>query len=132
MNGIVALAAWGLAELTLLPTAAGRPITPIWPPAGLAVALVYIGGYRLLPGIVLGSFALGLRYNALPVAALLALAQIAQPVIDVRIMRALKFDPKLETHSRSDHPVPRRRTGGSIRRGAPGDGGAFHVWQPAH
>ena len=93
---MVALAAWGLAEFTLLPTAAGRAITPIWPPAGLAVALVYIGGYRLLPGIVLGSFALGLHYNALPVAALLAIAQIAQPVIDVHIMRALKFNPKLE------------------------------------
>ena len=97
LNGIVALAAWALAELTLLPTSAGRPITPIWPPAGLAVALVYIGGYRLLPGIVLGSFALGLRYNALPAAAVLALAQIAQPLIDVRIMRALKFNPKLES-----------------------------------
>jgi len=97
LNGIVALVAWGLAELVLLPTAAGRAVTPIWPPAGLAVALVYIGGYRLLPGIVLGSFALGLRYNSLPVAALLATAQIAQPVIDVRIMRALKFNPKLES-----------------------------------
>ena len=58
--------------------------------------MVYIGGYRLLPGIVLGSLALGLSYNAWPLAALLAIAQVVQPVIDVRIMRALKFDPKLE------------------------------------
>ena len=96
VNGIVALVAWGLAELVLLPTAAGRAVTPIWPPAGLAVAVVYIGGYRLLPGIVLASFALGLGFNSWPVATLLAIAQIVQPVIDVRIMRALKFDPKLE------------------------------------
>jgi signal transduction histidine kinase/CheY-like chemotaxis protein len=96
LNGMVALAAWGLGELVLWPTAGGRAVTPIWPSAGLAVAVVYSGGYRLLPGVVLGSFALGLGYNSLAASLLLALAQIAQPVIDVRIMRALNFDPKLE------------------------------------
>jgi len=96
LNGIVALFAWGLAELVLWPTAGGRAVTPIWPPTGLAVAVVYIGGYRLLPGIVLGSFAFGIGYNSLTAALLLAIAQLAQPVIDVRILRALNFDPKLE------------------------------------
>jgi signal transduction histidine kinase/ActR/RegA family two-component response regulator len=96
LNALVALVAWGLAELVLLPTSGGISVTPIWPPVGLAVALTYIGGYRLLPGIVIASFALGLGYNSLPLAVLLAVAQIAQPVIDVRIMRALQFDPKLE------------------------------------
>ena len=96
LNALVAVVAWGLSALVLFPTQAGRPITPIWPPAGLAVALTYIGGYRLLPGIVLGSLALGLSYNAWPLAVLLALAQVVQPIVDVRIMRALNFDPKLE------------------------------------
>ena len=96
LNGIVAAVAWGLATLVLLPTSSGRAVTPIWPPVGLAVALIYIGGYRLLPGFVLGSFALGVRYNSLPLAALLAIAQIAQPITAVRIMRAMRFDPKLE------------------------------------
>jgi len=96
LNGLVALVAWGLSALVLYPTAGGRAVTPIWPPAGLAVALTYIAGYRVLPGIVLGSFALGLRFNAWPLAASLSLAQLAQPLIDVRIMKALGFDPKLE------------------------------------
>src|SRR5262245_36134603 len=96
LNGLVAVVAWGLSVLVLYPTAGGRAVTPIWPPVGLAVALTYIGGYRLLPGIVLGSFALGLRFNAWPLAALLALAPLAQPLIDVRILRAFDFDPKLE------------------------------------
>ena len=96
LNGVVALIAWGLAALVLLPTSAGRAVTPIWPPVGLAVALTYIGGYRLLPGIVLGSLALGLSYNSFQLAVVLALAQVVQPVIDVRIMRALNFDPRLE------------------------------------
>ena len=96
LNTAVAVVAWGVAALVLLPTSGGRAVTPIWPPVGLAVAVVYIGGYRLLPGIVLGSFALGITYNSWPLAALLALAQVVQPVIDVRILRALNFDPKLE------------------------------------
>ncbi len=96
LNAVVALVAWGLAALVLLPTSEGRAVTPIWPSAGLAVAVIYLGGYRLLPGIVLGSLALGLAYNPWPLALLLALAQIVQPVIDVRIMRALDFDPRLE------------------------------------
>ena len=97
LNGVVALFAWGLAELVLYPTSGGRPVTPIWPPVGLAVALTYIGGYRLLPGIVLGSLALGLNHNSSwPLAVLLALAQVVQPVVDMRILKALDFDPKLE------------------------------------
>ena len=96
LNGLVALAAWALSELVLYPTAGGRAVTPIWPPVGLAVALTYMAGYRVLPGIVLGSFARGLRFNTWPLAAMLSLAQLAQPLIDVRIMKAFDFDPKLE------------------------------------
>ena len=96
LNGLVALVSWGLASLVLMPGSGGRSVSPIWPPVGLAVALTYIGGYRLLPGIVLGSLALGLQYNEWPLALLLALVQVVQPVVHVRILRALDFDPRLE------------------------------------
>jgi signal transduction histidine kinase len=95
-NVLVAAVSWGLAELVVAPTSGGRTVTPIWPPAGLAVALIYIGGYRLLPGIVLGSFLLGIFRNPWPLALLAASIQIIQPIVDVRILRALKFDPRLE------------------------------------
>ena len=96
LNGIVTLVIWGLSALILLPTVSGRAITPIWPPVGVAVALYYIVGNRVIPGIVLGTVALSLAYYPVLLAILLGVAQIAQPVIAVRIMRALKFDPKLE------------------------------------
>jgi signal transduction histidine kinase len=96
LNAIVALAAWGLAELVLWPTSGGRAVTPIWPPVGLAVALTFIGGYRLLPGVVVGSFLLSVRRYSLEFSALVALIQVVQPVIAVRVLRALKFDPRLE------------------------------------
>jgi signal transduction histidine kinase len=96
LNIAVALIAWGLSTLVLYPASGGRPVTPLWPPVGLAVALTYIGGFRLLPGIVLGSLAFGLRFNDWPLALMLALAQVAQPIIDVRLLRRLDFDPRLE------------------------------------
>jgi len=96
VNVVVALTSWILAELVLLPTSAGHAVTPIWPPVGLAVAAIYLGGYQLLPGIVLGSFALNVsRYN-LPWATFLALIQVIQPLVAVRVLRALKFDDHLE------------------------------------
>ena len=96
LNGLIAFVAWALAELVVAPTAGGRTVTPIWPAAGLAVAVTYIGGYRLLPGIVLGSFLVGVTRNPLPLALSAAAVQVVQPLVDVRILRRLKFDPKLE------------------------------------
>ena len=96
LNLGVALLAWGLAELVLLPVVDGQSLTPLWPPVGLAVAVTYLGGFRFLPGIVLGSFALNVRHEPLPWAAFIALAQVVQPVIVVRVLRVLKFDPRLE------------------------------------
>ncbi len=96
LNGIVAIVAWGLAELVLYPMQGGRAVTPIWPPVGLAVALTYIGGFRLLPGIVLGSFALSVTRWPMGFAVTVALIQVVQPYVAVRILRALDFDPRLE------------------------------------
>ena len=96
LNGIIALVAWALAELVVMPTNGGRTVTPIWPPVGLAVALTYIFGYRVLPGIVLGSFFVGMTRNPWPVALTIASVQIIQPIVDVRILRSLRFDPRLE------------------------------------
>jgi signal transduction histidine kinase/CheY-like chemotaxis protein len=96
LNLIVALVSWGLAELVLLPVVSGQALTPIWPPVGLAVAVVYLGGFRLLPGIVLGSFFLNYNHDPLPWALFISLSQVIQPVLVVRILRALKFDARLE------------------------------------
>ena len=96
LNVIAALVVWGVATLVLAPAAGGRAVTPLWPPVGLAVAFVYLAGYRILPGIVLGALAFNLQHNTVLLAALLALVQVVQPIVDVRIMRSLNFDPKLE------------------------------------
>ena len=79
-----------------MPTIGGRAVTPIWPPVGLAVAVIYLGGYRLLPGVALGAFMLAIRRVPIQWAAMMSLAALIQPVIDVRILRWLEFNDKLE------------------------------------
>ena len=96
LNLGVALLAWGLAELVLLPTSGGSSVTPLWPPAGLAVASVYLGGYRLLPGVMLASFAFNLTRSPVYWAAAIGVVQVIPPWIAVRMLRALRFDPSLE------------------------------------
>ena len=52
--GYVGLAATELLLPSLNPTA-----TPLWPPTAFALALVLLGGYRVWPAILLGSFSFG-------------------------------------------------------------------------
>ena len=62
------LAKGSLEFATLIPSA-----TPIWPPTGLAIAVVLLRGYRVLPAILVGSF----LANATTAGGLLASAAIA-------------------------------------------------------
>ena len=96
LNLGVALTVWALAELVLLPTAGGTPVTPLWPAAGFSVAVVFLGGYRLLPGVMLGSFAFNVTRSPIYWAAVLSAVQAIQPWIDTRLLRSLKLDPRLE------------------------------------
>ena len=96
LNVLVALAVWGLAEVVLSTGRAERPVTPLWPSAGLAVAFLYLGGYRLLPGILIAGFAMHVTRMPVAWAAVSAVAVVIEPIIDARILRSLDFNAKLE------------------------------------
>jgi len=96
LNLAVAVLSWGLAELVVMPTFEGRTVTPLWPAAGFAVAIIYLGGYRLLPGLMLGSFAFNVTRTPIYWAAVLGAVQAIQPWLDTRMLKALKFDARLE------------------------------------
>lgn len=57
---LLAIAYFSLGRLSLLLAIPPGYAMAIYPPAGLAVAAVLIGGYRLAPGIAVGSFLLNL------------------------------------------------------------------------
>lgn len=53
---IIAAACVGLSAVALVFPAVDPAATPVWPPSGLAFALVLLRGYRIWPGIVVGYF----------------------------------------------------------------------------
>jgi PAS domain S-box-containing protein len=52
---IIAASYIGLAEAALLLPAINPAATPLWPPTGVALALVLLRGYRVWPGILMGA-----------------------------------------------------------------------------
>ncbi|MEC5161448.1 CHASE domain-containing protein [Janthinobacterium sp. CG_S6] len=57
---LFALAYFGAARLSLLLAFADSNATPVWPPSGIAFAMVVLFGYRMWPGILAGAFAANL------------------------------------------------------------------------
>lgn len=55
---LVAVLYFGFAGIGLLLALPGSNATPVWPPSGIALALVLLYGRRLLPGVFLGAFAI--------------------------------------------------------------------------
>jgi PAS domain S-box-containing protein len=53
---IIAVLYVGLASTALLLPAITAIQTPLWPPSGIALALILLRGYRIWPGILIGSF----------------------------------------------------------------------------
>ena len=96
LNLVVAVAYWLVAELTLLAaTDAGR-VHPMWPPAGIALAALLLGGARLLPGIALGAFVTTTLHLALASAPFVVIGMMAQAVVNVALLRRFAFDARLE------------------------------------
>jgi len=86
-----ALAHWG--NVTAV---AGENVPAIWPAAGLAVAALWWGGYRLAPAIGLGAFIVA-RLNGVPIPASagVAFAGMIEPIVTVSLMRRFIRGPGL-------------------------------------
>ncbi len=96
LNLAVALVYWAVAEATLAAVADQAPLLPLWPTAGLMLAAVHTFGFRLLPGVFLGSMlVMSARSPVLGVLGV-SLATTLQVVVEVQVLRHLGFDPRLE------------------------------------
>jgi PAS domain S-box-containing protein len=54
--GVLCAVYFSAAKLALMLDAVSGFASPVWPPTGIALAALLIGGYRLWPGITLGAF----------------------------------------------------------------------------
>ncbi|TDQ83227.1 signal transduction histidine kinase [Dongia mobilis] len=65
---------------------------PIWLPASVAVVAAMLGGWRLAPGLFLGSMLINYGYfgSTLPVASLISLTNTLGPILAVALVRRLE------------------------------------------
>src|SRR5262245_10850262 len=95
---VVGLAAlyFALALLGHVAAPPGASLSPVWPAAGLAVAALWRGGYRLAPVVGLGAFAVAWLDDAsIPASAAVALAASIEAVVAVDLLHRWLGGPEL-------------------------------------
>ncbi len=71
-----------------------QQVTAVWPPAGIALAGLILGGYRLWPGIFIGAFVANVVSNEPVVTAgAIAAGNTLGPLIGSYLLRRFHFDP---------------------------------------
>ena len=94
----VAVAYFLAAKLGLTLATVGVTVTLVWPPSGVAVAAMLIGGRRVWPGVALGAFAANATSGApISIALFTAIGNPLEALIAATLLgRARNFDRRLE------------------------------------
>jgi signal transduction histidine kinase len=85
------------ARLGLSFATVGKSVTLVWPPTGLSLAILFVHGRQLWPGVALGAFAVNALTPGVPplVAAGMALGNTAEAVLGATLLRQSGFEPSL-------------------------------------
>jgi serine phosphatase RsbU (regulator of sigma subunit)/integral membrane sensor domain MASE1/anti-sigma regulatory factor (Ser/Thr protein kinase) len=102
VRGLAAYAAWRLVVAAAYVFFANvgfslafgvKQITAVWPPTGIALAALVLGGYRMWPGVFVGAFvANALSHEPLLTAALIGGGNTLGPLAGAHLLRAFDFD----------------------------------------
>src|SRR4051794_6115571 len=95
---VVAAAYYGAAKFGLALAYENSSVTAVWPPTGIALAALLLGGYRLWPGIALGAL-LANAWTDVPLGTALAitLGNTLEALAGAYLLqRFAGFDPRLE------------------------------------
>ena len=88
----------------------GEIVTLVWPPTGIAVAVLLRFGLRYWPGVPLGALAINAGLVSEWALVGIAAGNTLAPVAAVLMLRRLRFDPSFAVPARPA-PVRRRRPG---------------------
>jgi len=96
---LVVAAAYAItAKLSLRIALVGGVVTPIWPPTGIAVVALLLGGRRLWPAITVGALVVNVPINdTLFGAGLIAAGNTIAPLVAVAILHLAEFRRELDT-----------------------------------
>jgi PAS domain S-box-containing protein len=96
-GGLLAAVYIATAKLGIELSVAHGVITPVWAPTGLALAVLFVFGTRLWPGVALGAFIANATSDvSLGVAAALAVGNTLEAVVGAVLLRRARFDASLE------------------------------------
>jgi PAS domain S-box-containing protein len=77
--------------------AVARVATAVWPPTGIALMALVLGGYRLWPGIAVGAFLVNCWAGApVPVAGGIALGNTLEALVGTVLLQRVGFRPTLD------------------------------------
>ena len=95
LGGVLLLAAayYVGARAAILFAADASKVAYIWPPTGIAVAVLFRAGIRYSPGVLLGALACELQIFPWWVALGIATGNTTGPVVAVAVLRRFSFDP---------------------------------------
>lgn len=93
----VAIAYVGAAQLGFSLAFATKQVTAVWPPSGIATVALFLFGYRLWPGVLLGAFIANALHNGpLTTAAGIAVGNTLGPLLGAFLLRrVVKLDAAL-------------------------------------
>jgi integral membrane sensor domain MASE1/anti-sigma regulatory factor (Ser/Thr protein kinase) len=93
---VVALAYFGAAKLGLALAFATPSVTAIWPPTGIALAALVLGGRRLWPGVALGAFLANVTTEVpLYTAIGITIGNTLEGVVGAYLLARFRFRPDL-------------------------------------
>jgi signal transduction histidine kinase len=97
--GSLALAAvyFGAARAGLSLATVGHSVTLVWPPTGLALAILLLHGRQLWPGVALGAFVVNATTPGVPwyVAACMAIGNTSEALLGTALLRRWHFETSL-------------------------------------
>ncbi|MFT7839068.1 MASE1 domain-containing protein [Saccharothrix sp. BKS2] len=79
------------ARLGLLQALVNDQVTPLWPPTGVALLALLLGGLRMWPGIAVAAFAVDASLGDLGTAALICVGNTLGPVVGFLLLRRAGF-----------------------------------------
>ncbi len=96
-SAIVAALYFAAAKLGLNLAFAHASISAIWPPTGIALAAVVLGGYRMLPAVALGAFLANVTTDApLSVVIGITIGNTLEALAGAWLLRRVRIDPSLQ------------------------------------
>ncbi|MEU4767254.1 MASE1 domain-containing protein [Actinosynnema sp. NPDC023794] len=84
------------AEVGLLQALVNDQVTPLWPPTGVAVLALLLGGLKMWPGIALGAFAANSSLIDLGATVLITAGNTVGPVVAYLLLRRAGFRQEMD------------------------------------